>query len=73
MVISGAGEAATLSTNRYNHLVEAVLFVLKKWNAHRGQHLLQGTKGSWPCPVGGGWASGIIRWRTWPVFMMLPS
>ena len=45
MVISGAGEAATLSTNRYNHLVEAVLFVLKKWNAHRGQHLLQGTKG----------------------------
>ena len=43
MVMSGAGEAATFSTNRYGHLVEPVLFILKKGNAYRGQHLLQGT------------------------------
>ena len=30
MVMLGAGDAATRSTNHYGHLVEAVLFVLKQ-------------------------------------------
>ena len=44
MVMSGAGEAAVLSTNNYSH--SAALFILtKKRDTHGGQHLLQGTVG----------------------------